>query len=72
MSIIITNKCGTNHKWKIFQPKISFDGEWDEEEKVYLVYEDWCTECHVIRKRVEVFSRTTPVKVVEELPNYEI
>ena len=46
--------------------------QWDEEEKVYLVYEDWCTECHVIRKRVEVFSRTTPVKVVEELPNYEI
>lgn len=72
MRIIITDKCGTNHKWKISQPKINFSDEWDEQEKVFLVYEDWCTECHVLRKRVEVFSRTTPVKVVEELPNYEI
>lgn len=58
IKIITTKKCGTKHKWKIFDPKIEFhfDG-W--EETVSLIYEDWCEECYVLRKRVELFSRET-------------
>ena len=67
IKVIVTKKCGTNHKWKIFAPKIDFHYDGWHTETVFLNYRDWCEECHVIRERVEVFERKFPVIEVEAI-----